>query len=86
MSMFYVYVLKSEKDGNNYVGFTVDLEKRLYEYLKELLLSTKNHSDLRLIYYETYLTQQEAAKREKYLITSLGKIYIKNSLTNYLTG
>jgi hypothetical protein len=31
MSYLYVYVLKSENDGNNYVGFTGDLRKRLIE-------------------------------------------------------
>jgi predicted GIY-YIG superfamily endonuclease len=35
MSYFYVYVLKSEKDGNNYVGFTGDLRKRLNEHEKD---------------------------------------------------
>jgi predicted GIY-YIG superfamily endonuclease len=27
--MYYVYVLKSMKDGNNYVGYTNDLKSRL---------------------------------------------------------
>jgi len=26
---FYIYVLKSEKDGNNYVGYTSNLRKKL---------------------------------------------------------
>ena len=34
MSYFYAYVLKSEKDGNNYFGFTGDIRKRLNEHEK----------------------------------------------------
>ena len=86
MSMFYVYVLKSEKDGNNYVGFTSDLKKRLDDHKKGYVLSTKNRLPLKLIYYEACLNQQDATKREKYLKTSWGKRYIKSRLTNYLTG
>ena len=86
MSYFYVYVLKSEKDGNNYVGFTGNLRKRLNEHEKGLVKSTANRQPLKLIYFEACLNQQDATKREKYLKTSWGKRYLKSRLTNYLTG
>ncbi|MDA3818057.1 MAG: GIY-YIG nuclease family protein [Prolixibacteraceae bacterium] len=86
MSYFYVYVLKSEKDGNNYVGFTGDLRKRLIEHEKGLVKSTANRRPLKLIYFEGCLSQYDATKREKYLKTSWGKRYIKSRLINYLTG
>lgn len=82
----YVYVLKSEKDGNNYVGFTGDLRKRLIEHEKGLVKSTANRRPLKLIYFEGCLSQHDATKREKYLKTSWGKRYIKSRLLNYLMG
>jgi putative endonuclease len=86
MSYFYVYVLKSEKDGHNYVGFTGDLRKRLKEHEKGKVKSTANRQPLKLIYFEACLNQQDATKREKYLKSSWGKRYIKGRLANYLTG
>lgn len=86
MSYYYTYVLRSEKDGNNYVGFAKDLKKRLKDHEHGLVKSTINRRPLKLIYFEGCLHQQDATKREKYLKTSWGKRYIKSRLTNYLTG
>ena len=83
---YYVYVLKSKKDGNNYVGYTADLKKRLDLHEKGQVHSTKNRLPIRLIYFEGCLNQQDATKREKYLKSSWGKRYIKNRLDSYLTG
>lgn len=83
---YYVYVLKSEKDGNNYVGYTNNLRERLALHNAGKVSSTKNRLPLKLIYFEGCLNQQDATKREKYLKTAWGKRYIKNRLNNYLTG
>jgi putative endonuclease len=83
--MYYVYVLKSMKDGNNYVGYTNDLKSRLSTH-KKGVKSTRDRLPIELIYYEACLNQQDATKREKYLKSSWGKRYIKNRLANYLTG
>ena len=83
---YYVYVLKSEKDGNNYVGYTNNLRERLALHNAGKVSSTKNRLPLKLIYFEGCLNQQDATKREKYLKTSWGKRYLKSRLTNYLTG
>jgi putative endonuclease len=42
MSYFYVYVLKSEKDGHNYVGYTNNLRDRLAMHDAGKVSSTKN--------------------------------------------
>ncbi len=84
--MYYVYVLRSEVDNNFYVGYSSDLDKRLIHHDKGLVSSTKNRRPLKLVYYEMCLNQQDATSREKYLKTSWGKRYIKNRLSNYLTG
>ena len=85
-SFHYVYVLRSQKDGNNYVGYTNDLRRRITEHQTGAVPSTRNRQPLELIYYEACLSQADATKREKYLKSSWGKRYIKNRLEDYLTG
>ena len=82
---YYVYVLKSENDGNNYVGYTNDLRARMNLHNAGKVLSTKNRLPIKLIYFEGCLNQQDATKREKYLKSSWGKRYIKSRNENYLT-
>jgi putative endonuclease len=83
-SIFYVYVLLSEKDGMFYVGFTADLKNRINEHNKGLVQSTQHRRSVKLIYYEVSLNKIDALHREKYLKTSYGKKYIKNRLKHQL--
>jgi putative endonuclease len=83
---YYVYVLKSEKDKQFYVGYTKDLKNRMKLHNDGQVQSTKNRRPLILVYCEFCLNQQDATHREKYLKTSWGKRYIKLRLNNYLTG
>jgi len=82
--MYYVYVLRSKKDGNFYVGYTADLLKRMVHHNKGVVESTSNRRPLELIYYEACIKQQDALHREKYLKTAYGKRYIMNRLKEYL--
>lgn len=84
--MYYVYVLKSEVDGNFYTGYSSNLENRLLQHESGQVSSTKNRRPLILIYYEVCLNQHDATHREKYLKTSWGKRYLRNRLKNYLIG
>jgi putative endonuclease len=83
---YYVYVLRSEKDGYFYTGYSNDVRRRLQEHNDGKVNSTKNRTPLVLVYWEGCLNQQDATRREKYLKTAWGKRYIKNRLANYLTG
>ncbi len=47
--MYYVYVLRSEKDNKNYTGYTKNLKLRFEQHRKGLVLSTKNRRPLVLI-------------------------------------
>lgn len=62
--MFYVYVLKSGKDNNLYVGSTNDLKRRFKEHNSGKVYSTKNRIPFSLAYYESYALEAEARKRE----------------------
>lgn len=84
--MQYVYVLMSQKDGENYVGYTKNLKLRFEQHNKGLVASTKDRRPLKLVYYEACLNQKDATKREKYLKTIYGKRYIKSRLKSYLIG
>ena len=82
----YVYILYSSKDGKFYTGRTKNLKLRFEQHQKGLVMSTKNRRPLSLIYYEACLNEKDAIKREKYLKTFHGKMFIKNRLKSYLTG
>lgn len=65
--MFYMYVLKSGKDGNMYIGSTNNLRRRFKEHNAGEVLSTRARLPLSLIYYEAYSLEEEARNREKQL-------------------
>ena len=78
MGGFFVYALKSLKDGRIYVGFTGNLEKRLNEHNSGKTSSTKAWVPWELLYSEKVSTRIEARKREKYLKSGIGKEYLKS--------
>jgi putative endonuclease len=82
----YVYVLRSTKDGQFYVGLTRNLRARLQAHNNGKVPSTSKRIPLELIYWEGCLNEHDAARREKYLKSAWGKRYIKNRLRQYLTG
>ena len=84
--MYYTYVLQSEKGGQFYVGFTKDLKLRFEQHSKGRVESTRDRRPLALIYYEGCLSQGDATKREKYLKTYHGRMFLKGRLKSYLTG
>lgn len=81
---YYVYVLLSKKDGQFYTGYTGDIKERLQLHNSGRVLSTRNRRPLMLIYFEGCRNQQDATRREKYLKSGNGKIYLKNRLSNFL--
>jgi putative endonuclease len=82
--MFYVYVLRSLKDGKLYAGFTEDLRRRIKEHNKGQESSTKRGVPFELVYYEACQSKYDALRREKYLKTAYGKRYLKGRLRDYL--
>ncbi len=65
--MFFVYILKSEKDKSLYIGYTSDLRKRFKEHNSGLVRSTKSKKPWQIVYYEAYASRQDAIKREENL-------------------
>ncbi len=58
--MFYVYVLKSLKDGKYYFGQTNNIKARIRQHFYGKVLSTKDRRPLRLVGYKTYATRSES--------------------------
>jgi len=77
VSYYHVYVLESEADGNWYTGYTKDLQSRFEKHEAGRVKSTKHWRPLKLIYFEGCKNRHDAIKREKYLKTHYGKMYIK---------
>ena len=65
--MFYVYVLKSQKDGKYYIGFSTDLKSRYKEHCDGKVRATFYRRPLILVYYEAYKNREIAQKRERQL-------------------
>ena len=65
--MNYVYVLKSSKDDELYIGSTTDLKRRLREHNTGKSFSTSWRGPFELIYYEAYKDLNDARDREKAL-------------------
>ena len=82
--MFFVYLLKSLKDGGFYTGFTDNLDRRIKKHNDGSVASTKTRKPLELVYFEGCRNKTDALHREIYLKTSWGKKYIKNRLKNYM--
>jgi putative endonuclease len=84
--MYYTYVLQSDIDRNFYVGYTENLKQRFEQHEKGLVESTRERRPLRLIYYEACLNMHDATKREKYLKTYYGRMFLKQRLKSCFTG
>ncbi|MFA5773456.1 MAG: GIY-YIG nuclease family protein [Candidatus Paceibacterota bacterium] len=65
--MFYLYILKSKKDNNIYIGSTNDLRRRLSDHNNGKVFSTKSRRPFELRYYESYFDESDARKRESSL-------------------
>ena len=63
--MFFVYVLKSDKDDSTYTGFTSDLDKRLEQHNSGKTKSIRSKLPMKMIYYEAFLTKDLAIQREQ---------------------
>ncbi len=78
--MFYTYVLKSVEDNKLYIGFTIDLRKRISEHTNGKVFATRDRRPLKLVYYEACSSKEKAVKREKYFKTGFGRRFLKDRL------
>jgi predicted GIY-YIG superfamily endonuclease len=94
-----VYVLLSMHDGDLYVGFTTDLQRRLTEHFHGESKATAPRRPFRLIFpvrhsrerreqgaggYECFFSKEDAERREGYLKTTAGRKGLKLTLREAL--
>ena len=80
--MWFVYVLQSEVAPRRYIGITTDLQKRLASHNRGATKSTKAWVPWKLVYSETYVCKREAAEKEKFLKSGVGREYLDSILRN----
>jgi len=78
--MFYIYILLL-KNNNLYTGFTTNLKNRYKQHIQGSVESTKYRRPLRLVHYECYMLETDARRREKFLKTSEGKLFLRRQLS-----
>ena len=79
--MYYVYVLRSLKNGRFYTGQTQDLKARLELHNSGKMKYTRKFTPWELIYYETFETRSEAMHREKIFKTGAGREWLNRKLS-----
>jgi putative endonuclease len=77
MNMHFVYLLYAEKFDSFYIGYSTDLERRLKEHNAGLTKSTKAKQPWKLVYFESYDSQHDALKRERFLKAQRNKAFYK---------
>jgi len=71
--MYYTYVLLSQKDNKLYIGYSSNLKQRVKEHLSGNVFATKGRLPIKLIFYEAFISKEDALRREKYFKTDPGK-------------
>lgn len=83
--MHYVYILQSISDKKLYIGFTDNLINRFKQHNAYKSFATKPRAPFRMIYYEAYVSKEDAMNREK-MLKQFGQGYrrIKERIVNSL--
>jgi len=78
LPMYFVYVLRSLKDGKLYIGMTEDVPSRVKRHLEGKVSSTRHRRPLELVYSESYSSRADARKREKFLKSGPGHAFLRS--------
>lgn len=82
-ALYFTYVLQSEADGMFYVGYSQNVQRRFEQHSKGEVESTRDRRPLSLIYYEACVSQEDAIRRERYLKTHYGKMFLRKRLKSF---
>jgi putative endonuclease len=77
---WFVYVLRSQVDGNFYVGTTKNLQRRLSQHRWGQNVSTAKRLPFDLVYFEGHLGREDALRRERYFKTTKGKVTLRQMI------
>jgi putative endonuclease len=73
---YFVYILKSLKDGSYYIGHTGNLEERVDRHNQGRSQYTSGKLPWKLIYHEVFDSKREAIRREREIKGKRDREYI----------
>lgn len=83
--MHYVYILQSLKNRSLYIGCTPSLKRRILMHNQNKSYHTSKYSPWKPIYFEAYVSKEDAYKRERSLkLHAQGLRRLKERLRNSL--
>lgn len=75
--VYYVYILRSLKDGTYYIGHTADLGDRIQRHNDGRSSYTKAKAPWKLVYQEDFSSRSGASKREREIKRKRSRAYIE---------
>lgn len=70
---YFVYILLNNLKTKTYVGYTNNLENRIKEHNSGESSYTRRFKPWKVVYTESFSTEQEALKKEKYYKSAAGR-------------
>lgn len=77
--MFFVYIIRSLKDGTFYYGSTGHLEDRVKAHNGGRVRYTKGHRPYVLHYLESFSTRSDAYRRERFFKSISGDNWLRSN-------
>ena len=74
---YYVYILKSLKNNDFYIGSTEDIDKRFRLHNQGKVKSTKGYRPWKLLEHQEFYSRSEATRQEMFLKTHQQKEILK---------
>jgi predicted GIY-YIG superfamily endonuclease len=78
--MWYVYILRSSKDNNLYIGSTDDIDRRLNEHNSGKSDSTRSRRPFIIEAFIAVKDKSKAIELELYLKTGSGKAFLNKRI------
>jgi putative endonuclease len=82
--MYYVYILRSIKDGKLYIGKTRNLRDRFNKHEQGQVTATKNRLPVQLVFYEAFVNKTDAGREELFYKSGFGREALQSKLLNTL--
>jgi putative endonuclease len=82
--MYYVYVLYEVNTEKCYIGYSSDLKTRVSSHKSCSGCKTTRNGNWHLVYYEAYMSESDARKREKRLKSGNARRHLMNRIQKSL--
>ena len=70
MEEFYVYIVTNRRNGTLYLGCTNDIKRRIFEHKNKILKGfTEKYNTNKLVYYQSFISKDEAFTKERQMKT-----------------